>query len=80
VYPVHGGQVAHNDKEGRMAQKRKAVETLQEIKPLREPARVGYHCGVPMRRLSAPNSKGGVSLVLVCAKECGHQERPQVVA
>lgn len=55
-------------------------EKLQEVKSLREPARQGHHCDVPMKRLSAPNSKGGVSVVLVCSKECGHQERPQEIA
>lgn len=59
---------------------RQADEQLQEVKPLREPARVGHHCGVPMKRLSALDSRGGVSLVLVCAKECGYQERPQRIA
>lgn len=55
-------------------------EKLQEVKPLREPGRAGYHCGVPMKRLSAPNTKGGVSIVQVCSKECGYQERPQEIA
>lgn len=52
------------------------MSDMQEVKPLREPARARECCGVAMRRMQNPSAATGeLVTVWTCAKGCGHQER-----
>jgi hypothetical protein len=52
-------------------------EPLQEVKPLREPARLPEHCGARMRKLASASPATGKLLTVWTCDRCGTQVREE---